>query len=192
MYSEWALLFITWIELQMQREIRDFKDYFFKIPGGFKPSPKTGNFEMDQVQMECLGTQTWAVSLRLDAWWEKERCRTIHYPLNTRWKFFCVVRALFSAKMSKETNLLLCLWIFCKIGNIAVIRASRRKLYVTYAYLTHSFSSLRGIRLKISANFQSKTLLAPKVSFSWVLQFCLLFWHVGTSLFLAELSFSFF
>ena len=28
---------------------------------------KTGNFEMDQVQMECLGTQTWAVSLRLDA-----------------------------------------------------------------------------------------------------------------------------
>lgn len=147
---------------------------------------------MDQVQMECLGTQTWAVSLRLDAWWEKERCRTIHYLLNTRWKFFCVVRALFSAKMSKETNLLLCLWIFCKIGNIAVIRASRRKLYVTYAYLTHSFSSLRGIRLKISANFQSKTLLAPKVSFSWVLQFCLLFWHVGTSLFLAELSFSFF
>lgn len=57
---------------------------------------------------------------------------------------------------------MLCLQIFCKIGNIAVLRASRRKLYVTCAYLTHSFNSLRDIQLKHQCQFSIENVTGPE------------------------------
>ena len=57
---------------------------------------------------------------------------------------------------------MLCLYIFCKTGNIAVLRASQGKLYVTCAYLTHSFSSLRDIQLKHQCQFSIENVTGPE------------------------------